>query len=87
MGPPAPAIRTPAVTLQPLPGAEPFVRGADPGQCLVQRRRVGEVDPVDVEGRFGEVQVGVGQARDGNLGGFESEPPGPGGNEGFDIFR
>ena len=75
--PAAPAIRIPAVALEPrLRVRQPPVRVADSRQALLERGGVGEIDLPACHRALGEVEVGVGEAGNGHLVGFEDDPLG-----------
>ena len=67
-GPDAPAIVVPAVALEPgVLVSECRVSSRDPGEAIVERGARGQVDPVKRNPALGQVEVGVGQARDRDL--------------------
>ena len=71
--PAAPSIAVPAVALEPGVGREGLVRGAEPSQPIVERRRVRQVDLALRHRGLRQMQVRVGQPGDRDLVGFQAD--------------
>src|SRR5439155_22551492 len=88
--PAAPPCRIPAGAPEPLPrGArrrgQPLVRRPDEREGIVGSCRIGEVELAGGDRRIGQVEVGVGQAGQGDLVGREIDPSGASRRDALDV--